>query len=112
MAVIGIELAADQLVLTKGRDFRWAFENLDEAGEPIDYPAGALYFEFPTIIDGLSSEPVKWPFTIAGSLATIKKESTEVAGIPGRSKWQLVFLADGEAAGGEPIARGTVKVQE
>ena len=48
MAVIGIELDSDTLVLTKGRDFKWYFENLDTNGQAIDYPPGELYFELLT----------------------------------------------------------------
>lgn len=48
MAFIGTVLAADQLVLTRGRDFKWVFENLDENDEPANYPAGELYFELDT----------------------------------------------------------------
>ncbi|ASR77111.1 hypothetical protein KIV66_gp03 [Mycobacterium phage MyraDee] len=104
MAVIGIALEADQLVLTKNRDFKWAFENLDEVGEPTDYPAGALYFEF--------SNGQRWDFVIDGDTASLKVEHTAVNLVPARTKWQLVFLAAGEPAGGDPIARGTVTVQE
>lgn len=108
VAVIGIELEADQLVLTKGRDFKWNFENLDESGQPVDFPSGSLYFEF-----NIGSPKKQWPFSIAGHLATIKVESTEVDAIPARgTKWQLVFLPTGEPAGGDAITRGTVKVQE
>ncbi|WP_078323608.1 LtfC-like domain-containing protein [Mycobacteroides salmoniphilum] len=48
MAAIGIELDPDQLVLTRGRDFKWHFENLDENDQPIPFPAGDLYFELQT----------------------------------------------------------------
>ena len=48
MSVIGLDLEPDQLVLQKDRDFRWAFDNLDDAGNPVNYPAGALYFELYT----------------------------------------------------------------
>jgi len=54
----------------------------------------------------------KWPFTIAGSTASLKVESEEVDKIQNRTHWQLAFLPTGETAGGDPIARGTVKVQE
>jgi hypothetical protein len=53
-----------------------------------------------------------WEFSIAGYTASLKVESTEVDKILPRTKWQLVFLPTGEAAGGDPIARGTVTVQE
>jgi hypothetical protein len=32
--------------------------------------------------------------------------------VPARTRWQLVWLPDGEAAGGDPLARGLVKIQE
>lgn len=48
MAVIGIDLEPDQLVLTKGRDFKWTFRSLDENDNPVDYPDGDLFFEFAT----------------------------------------------------------------
>lgn len=50
MAFIGTVLAEDQLVLTRGRDFKWSFENLDdsEPPQPVDFPAGDLYFELDT----------------------------------------------------------------
>ena len=109
MAVIGIELEAIQLVLTKGRDFKWAFQNLDENDEPIDFPAGELYFEFASVL--VADVPLKWDFVIVDDLASLKVESAAADLIPNRSKWQLVFLEDGEVAGGDPVARGQVKVQ-
>ncbi|APC43155.1 hypothetical protein SEA_JAAN_6 [Mycobacterium phage Jaan] len=48
MADIGIRVDADDLVLWRGRDFKWNFENLDTNGEPIAYPAGKLFFELQT----------------------------------------------------------------
>lgn len=54
----------------------------------------------------------KWPFTISGDTATLKIESSEVDKIVPRTKWQLVFLPAGEAAGGQAITRGSVVVQE
>ena len=103
---IGLELEPTTLVLTKGRDFKWTFENLDEDGEPEDYPPGDLFF----VID--TSPDTQWDFIIIGSTATIKIESTAVDLIPARTTWQLVFLPDGEAAGGDPVARGTVVIQK
>lgn len=100
---IGIELESDQLVLTKGRDFKWSFENLDTEKQPIAYPEGDLFFEF--------SNGEEWHFVIDDMLASLKVEHTEVALVPARTKWQLVFLEAGEVAGGDPIARGQVLVQ-
>jgi hypothetical protein len=48
MSVIGIEIEPVQLVLTRGRDFRWAFQNLGPDNEPEDFPAGDLFFEIAT----------------------------------------------------------------
>ncbi|ASJ79710.1 minor tail protein [Mycobacterium phage Heffalump] len=48
MADIGIRVDADTLVLWRGRDFKWTFENLDANGDPIAYPAGRLFFELQT----------------------------------------------------------------
>lgn len=106
MAVIGVELGYDELVLTKGRDFRWNFVNLDDSGNEVDYPAGSLYFELGT------SPLTTWTFTIAGAVASLKVESDQVALIPNRCKWQLVFRPSGEVAGGDPVARGIVRVQD
>uniref|UniRef100_A0AAU8GQK9 LtfC/p132/Gp6 beta-sandwich domain-containing protein n=1 Tax=Mycobacterium phage BabyBack TaxID=3158877 RepID=A0AAU8GQK9_9CAUD len=48
MADIGIRVDADSLVLWRGRDFKWTFENLDLNGDPAPYPAGSLFFELQT----------------------------------------------------------------
>ncbi len=106
MAIIGVDIEASTLVLTKGRDFRWNFVNLDESGVAVNFPAGTLYFELAT------TTPQTWLFTISGSGASLKVESIVVDTVPARTKWQLVFKATGEVAGGDPIARGSVKVQE
>lgn len=105
MSVIGVELEPDTLVLTKGRDFRWAFKYVNDANVSTPFPAGKLYFEFDV------NPVVKWEFTISGDTASLKKESEDVAAIPARTKWQLVWLPTGEVAGGDPIAYGRVKVQ-
>lgn len=52
-----------------------------------------------------------WHFTIDGDLASLKVESEEVDKIPDRIPWQLVFLPDGEAAGGDPVALGQTKIK-
>ena len=107
MAVIGVELDQDELVLTKNRDFRWTFQNTDSSGTPVNFPAGQLYFE---IYSGTTT--ITWQFSISGSTATIKVESAAVNSIQNRARFQLVFLPSGEAAGGDPIARGTVRIQD
>lgn len=105
--VIGVQLDTDTLVLTKGRDFRWKFQLTDNEGTPVDFPAGELFFELAT--DG----PVtRWDFDINGALASIKVESEDVDKIANGTRWQLVWLPDGEAAGGDPLGLGKVKVQQ
>jgi hypothetical protein len=106
MAEIGSPLDSDTLVLTRGRDFQWTFQNLDENGQPIDFPVGGeLFFEF-------NSQSIdNWDFVIDGDVATIKIESTVADTVPARTKWQLVWLPSGEAAGGDAVALGSVQVQ-
>ncbi|MDP7733654.1 LtfC-like domain-containing protein [Mycobacterium paragordonae] len=53
-----------------------------------------------------------WDFDITGSTASIKVESDDCDVIPSRTPWQLVFMPDGEASGGDPIARGKTWTQE
>lgn len=102
--MIGFDTDSDTLVLWKGRDFRWNFDNYDDSGALLAFPAGDLYFE----IYAGGEDPLNWPFTIVGSRASIKVESEVADTVPARSLWQLVFLPDGETAGGDPVAHGTV----
>ena len=105
MSVIGPVFAPDKLFLTRGRDFKWAYKLVDCDGVATDFPPGRLYFE-------ISTDPLTlWDFTIDGDVASIKVESEEADLIPNRTKWQLVFLPDGEAEGGDPVALGVVSVQ-
>ena len=48
MSLIGVDIPADRLMLQKGRDFQWSFTNLNSDNEPVNFPAGQLYFEFDT----------------------------------------------------------------
>lgn len=48
MANIGLEFDRDDLVLKRGRDFKWAFDYTDETGAPANYPPGDLYLELYT----------------------------------------------------------------
>lgn len=105
MTVIGVELEASSLVLTRGRDFRWNFLNIDEDDVPVDYPDGSLYLELATL------PSTTWTFVIDGVEASLKVESEEVDLIKDGVRWQLVFEPAGEASGGDPIARGFVVVQ-
>jgi hypothetical protein len=105
VSVIGPVFAPDKLYLTRGRDFKWAYKLVDVDGVETDFPPGELFFEI------LLYPVLKWPFSITGSEAVLKIESEEADLIPNRTKWQLVFLPEGEPAGGDPVALGTVKVQ-
>ncbi|SHX57065.1 Uncharacterised protein [Mycobacteroides abscessus subsp. abscessus] len=48
MSDIGLRPEGSTLVLWKGRDFAWNFELVDENKQPVDYPAGQMYFELQT----------------------------------------------------------------
>lgn len=104
---IGLELPIDSLILTRGRDFRCAFQLFDDDGEPVDFPAGELFFELRP-----DSGVVRWDFVIVDSFASIKVDSEEADLISKGTPWQLVWLPDGEAAGGDAKARGKVVVQQ
>ena len=106
MAVIGPVFCADRLVLTRGRDFKWNYQLTDPDGVPVDFPAGKLYFEFAT-----APEMTRWEFSINGAIASIKRESEDVDLIPNRTKFQLVWLSEGETAGGDAVSIGTVQIQ-
>ena len=106
MAVIGPVFAPDKLYLTRGRDFRWAYKLVDKDGTPVDFPAGRLFFEIAT------QPQTQWEFSISGAEATLKIESEEADQIADRTKWQLVWMPADEPAGGDPVALGTVKVQQ
>lgn len=124
MALIGIPGEGDSLVLWNGRDFKWAFENVDENWISVPFPPGQLYFEFRNIYDGVVGV---WYFTLSGSTATLFMDHAIVTALPKGTKWQLVWrdqdatiVVDGGSAssvfveigpetfGGDPIARGIV----
>lgn len=58
------------------------------------------------------TEYTQWYFDIVDSVATLKVESDEVNKIQPRTTFQLVYLPEGEPAGGDPIALGYVRVQD
>lgn len=107
-------------------DFRWnhtyEVEFVNALG---DRPVAALSVDS-SLLEGADgdesvavsvSEPgkerlTKWVFDLDETLASLKVESEEVDLILPRTKWQLVFMPDGELVGGEIVARGTVRVQE
>ncbi|UJD20845.1 hypothetical protein SEA_ZIMMER_6 [Mycobacterium phage Zimmer] len=62
-------------------------------------------------VDRGQSATTLWPFLIEGTLAHLKVESEDADRIPARTRWQLVFLPEGEEIGGDPIARGTITEQ-
>lgn len=106
MAVIGPVFEPDKLFLYTGRDFKWAYQLVDKTGVPVDFPPGRLYLEFCTC-----PEKTEWDFVIEGSVGTVKVEHEVADLIPNRTKFDLVFMHEGEAAGGDPITRGTVSRQ-
>lgn len=103
---IGIKLPPETLVLTRGRDFKWAFRNLDANLDGEDFPAGDLYFELAT-----GDTPTEWHFDIVDDLASLKIESEDADLISNRTTFQLVWMPDGEAEGGDVVAIGRVQVQ-
>lgn len=100
---VGLPLTDDVMYLTRGRDFLWGMQLVDKEGRPHDFPAGRLFFEVGSAV---------WECRIEGSHAYLKVESDIADGVQNRTRWQLVFLPEGEAAGGLPVARGYVKVQK
>ncbi|MEU1432115.1 hypothetical protein ABZ412_34115 [Nocardia sp. NPDC005746] len=106
MAIIGDKLPSDTLVLTRGRDFEYYWQHLDLNRNPVNFPAGSLYFELATV-----PTLTLWTFTITGSEANLKVESTASDLIDEGTLWQLVFLPQGEAAGGRPLALGRIARQ-
>lgn len=48
MTNIGVDVPQDQLILQKRRDFNWVYENTDDAGNPVNFPDGSLFFELVT----------------------------------------------------------------
>jgi hypothetical protein len=81
-------------------------ERRDDAGVLVPVGAGQYFFE-------LETAPVKtvWPFTVTGGVAELKVESSECAGVPERTRFQLVFLPAGELEGGDALALGFVRWQ-
>jgi hypothetical protein len=99
-----VSLRDTPLFLTRGRDFVWNFGLVDRCGDPLEFPAGELFFEF--------ADGEKWFFEVDGGVASIKVESEVADRVSNRARWQLVFLPEGEPAGGVPWARGYVKVEK
>lgn len=82
--------------------------------DPANLTGGAAMVETEVIELGQGPKTT-WLFEVdpgETSIATLKVESEKVDLIRPRTKWYLVFLPDGEEAGGEPLARGTVAVQK
>ena len=110
MTIIGPSPSKDTLVLFTGRDFNWIFSYKDEDGKtPLDFPAGSLYFEFLQSTDSGVTPTTSWTFTIAADVATLAIDSAVADLIEDGTSWQLVFLPDGDEAGGDPVSYGTVR---
>lgn len=45
---VGVDLDSEQLVITKGRDWRWQFQNTNKYKAAEDYPPGNMFLEFDT----------------------------------------------------------------
>jgi hypothetical protein len=108
--VFGVVPECATLELVEGGDYVWNFElkyppGHAQAGAPQPFPSGQLFYR-------IFTDPVetKWQFTIAGSTASIKTESEEVAKIKDRTRFHLVWLPAGELAGGQVWAVGKVRV--
>lgn len=106
MAVIGIPLDSDQLVLTRGRHFRWNFQNISKTGAPVPFPPGELFFEFVDLVP-----KVRWDFTITGDTASLAVAPELADTIPDRTGWHLVFRPEGVTSGGDPVGIGIVRRQ-
>src|SRR4051812_2415256 len=94
MSAIGIELDTDQLVLTRGRDFKWTFENLDNSSppKPLDFPPGQLFFEISTHGEHNGRGHIDQQGANAGSYI-INIEADPVAGFEAGSSIPLPFDA-------------------
>ncbi len=104
MQSVGVSLRDTVMYLTRGRDFVWNIGLVDPCGDPQEFPAGELFFEF--------ADGEQWFFEVDGGLASIKVESERADLVAARARWQLVFLPEGEPAGGIAWARGYVKVEK
>jgi hypothetical protein len=101
---VGVPQRDDVMFVTRGRDFFWNVELVDQCGDPLPFPPGDLFFEF---VDGS-----RWFFDVDGSVASLKVESEVADTVANRARWQLVFLPEGEPAGGTAWAKGYVKVEK
>lgn len=105
MSVMGVFLNPEPLPLYRGRDYQRTFVSKDATTkQPIPFPAGSLYIEF------CGTPPKKFTATINGSNAVFKIESEDCDKIADRTKYQLVWMPAGEAAGGQCVGYGNVKV--
>jgi hypothetical protein len=98
----GKQLSEQPLFVTAGRDLELAFQLVDEKQVPVVWPAGELFLE-------VGGE--RWPFTVDGSVVSLKVESEDVDGFSARARWQIAFLPEGELDGGQPVAIGSVRRQ-
>jgi hypothetical protein len=108
--IFGVVPGCAILELVPGGDYVWNFDLKYApghvlAGQAQVFPAGQLFYR-------IFTEPVetKWPFTIAGSTASLKVESEDVVKVSDRTKFHLVWLPAGELAGGQVWAMGKVRV--
>ena len=84
-----------------------------DASELVNYVTGlSLAPEVATKVNDVGQAALtRWVFDIVGDTASLKVESEHLERIGNRTRWQLVFLPDGEPAGGQTVGRGVVRVQ-
>lgn len=103
MSDIGWPTPGDStLNLTSGFDFTWSYRLNNSSGSPVNFPAGRLFLQFPTV-DGASfgvpgpTSGSMWKWTIYGSVATITVPAAVVDLIPDGVPWHLVWVPADEA---------------
>lgn len=84
-----------------------------DASSLVNYVTGlVLQPEVATKVNEIGQASLtRWVFDIVGDTASLKVESEHLDRIGNRTRWQLVFLPDGEPAGGISVSRGVVRVQ-
>jgi len=87
----GRKAPVEPLVLITNDDFEWFYEWKDENGVSAPFPADhELYYQFKDGENGWV-DGSKWPFTIAGSIASIRTESDIANAMLARTPYELVL---------------------
>jgi hypothetical protein len=102
---MGVFINPEPLPLYRGRDYERTFVAHDPVTQqPVPFPAGQLYIELCGAVKKV------FQATISGPNAVFKIESEDCDKIADRTKYQLVWQATGEPAGGQCVGFGQVKV--